>query len=495
MATRIDQILPVVAPTRSVADQPKATSDDGTRFQEQLDRASSVEKPASSSGSQDDLAAEDDDGLGLNTEHDQDGAFEQNEVATPTEGEESIEQIPGEIESVAATDDILLSSAAVLAATPIVAGESNTEVETAVETESVLAVQPETSEENFEENAEAIPFATEVTATDEIAVDEKIVEGEKKTVPAQSVEQNPDADNTNPIGFVETSERTDEVIVSEKLQSSVQASQPSVDAEISGQDAIDLPNQPSTGNGAFQQPPGTEEVKQVEANSESTPETEKTTSNFVNQLDTLSRESTVNNDDVALAPLKKTATAESNTSNEPTLVIDRSSTSTSLDQPRITAEARTETDAAPMVDRSRFVQRVSGAIRSAKDQDGLVQLKLSPPELGTLRVEISVKQGLLTAKLETESVAARAVLLDNLPALRERLAEQEIRIEKFDVDVRDESRQQENASTGDRNSNNSPAGKANARASRRSEDQNNIPTPTNLAPVSSDLSDGLDVMI
>ncbi len=42
----------------------------------------------------------------------------------------------------------------------------------------------------------------------------------------------------------------------------------------------------------------------------------------------------------------------------------------------------------------------------------------------------------MTAKLEAESPAARNILLDSLPQLRERLAQQDIRVEKFDVDVR-----------------------------------------------------------
>jgi flagellar hook-length control protein FliK len=51
-------------------------------------------------------------------------------------------------------------------------------------------------------------------------------------------------------------------------------------------------------------------------------------------------------------------------------------------------------------------------------------------------LELSVKQGALTATIETDNSNARNVLLDNLPALRERLAEQNVRIERFDVDVR-----------------------------------------------------------
>lgn len=90
------------------------------------------------------------------------------------------------------------------------------------------------------------------------------------------------------------------------------------------------------------------------------------------------------------------------------------------------------------VDRARFVQRVANAFRSAHHDDGHIQMKLSPPELGSLRIEIAVRNGVLTANLETETADARKVLIDNLPALRQRLAEQDIRIEKFDVDVRRE---------------------------------------------------------
>lgn len=93
-------------------------------------------------------------------------------------------------------------------------------------------------------------------------------------------------------------------------------------------------------------------------------------------------------------------------------------------------------DLIPTADRGRFVQRVANAFRTAHKNDGHIQLRLSPPELGSLRIEISVRNGVLTANLETETSDARRVVLDNLPALRQRLADQEIRIDRFQVDVR-----------------------------------------------------------
>jgi flagellar hook-length control protein FliK len=100
-----------------------------------------------------------------------------------------------------------------------------------------------------------------------------------------------------------------------------------------------------------------------------------------------------------------------------------------------TADSRGADDGSP-VDRARFVGRVEGAMRAAQQRDGRIHVRLSPPELGSLRIELTIQQGALAARLEAETPAARNLLLDNLPALRERLAQQDIRVERFDVDLR-----------------------------------------------------------
>ena len=97
-----------------------------------------------------------------------------------------------------------------------------------------------------------------------------------------------------------------------------------------------------------------------------------------------------------------------------------------------------EPNSMPTVDRARFVQRVEGAMKAAHQNEGKIQVRLSPPDLGSVKIELAVQNGVLSAKLEAETPAARNLLLDSLPALRERLAQQDIRIEKFDVDVRDQ---------------------------------------------------------
>ena len=91
------------------------------------------------------------------------------------------------------------------------------------------------------------------------------------------------------------------------------------------------------------------------------------------------------------------------------------------------------------VDRVRFVQRVARAFEALGDGNGSVRLRLRPPELGGLRLEVSIRNGMMTAHIETETSAARTLLLDSLPALRERLAQQDIKVDSFEVDLGDRS--------------------------------------------------------
>lgn len=99
------------------------------------------------------------------------------------------------------------------------------------------------------------------------------------------------------------------------------------------------------------------------------------------------------------------------------------------------------------IDPAKFLSRVAKAFSTAKDRGGPVQLRLNPPELGQLRVEVLVQEGVMTAKLEAETASARTALLENLPQLRERLAEQGIRIDRFDVDLMQDQSQQNMANS------------------------------------------------
>jgi len=91
------------------------------------------------------------------------------------------------------------------------------------------------------------------------------------------------------------------------------------------------------------------------------------------------------------------------------------------------------------VDRARFVQRVARAFAAMGGRQGVVRLRLHPPELGSLRLEIQVRGGVMHARVEAENAAVRNLLLDQLPQLRDRLAQQDIKVQQFDVALSDRS--------------------------------------------------------
>lgn len=102
-----------------------------------------------------------------------------------------------------------------------------------------------------------------------------------------------------------------------------------------------------------------------------------------------------------------------------------------------------QAEGAPVqVDAARFLQRVARAFESARERGGEIRLRLSPPELGALTVNVTMQDQGMTARIEVETPEARAALMENLPVLRERLAEQNLRIERFDVDLSQRDSQQ-----------------------------------------------------
>lgn len=88
-------------------------------------------------------------------------------------------------------------------------------------------------------------------------------------------------------------------------------------------------------------------------------------------------------------------------------------------------------------DQTRFIDRVARAVQATGDRGGTIRLRLSPPELGALTLEVKVQNGAVSARVEADTPAARTLLLENLPVLRERLAEQGMRVDQFDVDLTD----------------------------------------------------------
>ena len=132
------------------------------------------------------------------------------------------------------------------------------------------------------------------------------------------------------------------------------------------------------------------------------------------------------------------------------------------------------------------------AFTAAQQRDGEIRLRLSPPELGSLRLEVRIQDGALIARLQTETDAARTAIMDNLPALRDRLSEQGVRIERFDVDLMQRQPGGASDQSGGRQSE-LPAAPISALAPPRRQTETPISSgPTVLASGS---ADGLNVVV
>lgn len=84
-------------------------------------------------------------------------------------------------------------------------------------------------------------------------------------------------------------------------------------------------------------------------------------------------------------------------------------------------------------DRTRFINRVAQAVAAGLRRDGTLRLKLHPPELGVLRLQLRWKTGRVAARLEADNPEACTLLTEALTGLRQRLETQQIRVEKLEV--------------------------------------------------------------
>lgn len=107
--------------------------------------------------------------------------------------------------------------------------------------------------------------------------------------------------------------------------------------------------------------------------------------------------------------------------------------------PVTTAQAppvQTEAPIAPppvKVDTDFVVRQISTAVAEAAQSGRTLRIRLQPPELGVLQIEVYQRDGQVIAKLETQHSSTRQLLLDHLPALQEQLQQLGNRVERIDV--------------------------------------------------------------
>ncbi len=87
------------------------------------------------------------------------------------------------------------------------------------------------------------------------------------------------------------------------------------------------------------------------------------------------------------------------------------------------------------IDRAKLVQRVSKAFNKIGANGGTVRVRLHPPDLGAIKVEVQIEGKSIRATLTAESEAARSAVQEQIPDLRQKLAEQGIRVDRIQVET------------------------------------------------------------
>ncbi len=140
---------------------------------------------------------------------------------------------------------------------------------------------------------------------------------------------------------------------------------------------------------------------------------------------------------------KVTGTSDQPAVEKPAAAQDQSSlgvTSTAGSNPRTEPQttsnhATANTTADPVQRSQELVDRVANTLRTAFDTAGQMRVRLEPPALGRVQVEVSTGSSGLTARLEVQTASARQTLLDNISMLHTAIAQTGASVSRIDVVV------------------------------------------------------------
>lgn len=93
------------------------------------------------------------------------------------------------------------------------------------------------------------------------------------------------------------------------------------------------------------------------------------------------------------------------------------------------------TDTLSAVQRAKLVQRVSRGFQHLGPNGGQIRMRLSPEALGSVQLQLNIRNGELSGTMVTQTDAASEALREQLPQLRKSLETQGIRLEKIDIET------------------------------------------------------------
>ena len=149
--------------------------------------------------------------------------------------------------------------------------------------------------------------------------------------------------------------------------------------------------------------------------------------------------------------LQFTTTTDNLTVSENTTTIDNTTNTTVSDNTTISGNvtAHTQpgqesaqlqrTEGRPEVNPTELADRVSNAVRLSHQNGRQLRIRLHPPELGALQIEVSVRDGVLTARLEVQTPSTRQVILENMSLLRDALSQNGMAVERISVQLAHEN--------------------------------------------------------
>ena len=97
----------------------------------------------------------------------------------------------------------------------------------------------------------------------------------------------------------------------------------------------------------------------------------------------------------------------------------------------------------PAADSAEFLERLSDSVRVADKNHQQLKVRLTPPQLGSMQIEVTRQDGVVTARMEVQSVAAQQLLLDQMSGLKETLQQQGHHVERIEVTIQEPSRSEQ----------------------------------------------------
>jgi flagellar hook-length control protein FliK len=82
-----------------------------------------------------------------------------------------------------------------------------------------------------------------------------------------------------------------------------------------------------------------------------------------------------------------------------------------------------------------LIDRVTNSLRAGFDNGGQLRMRLEPPAIGKVQVEVAAGNSGVTARLEVQSSAARQTLLDNISLLHTAITQTGASVNRIEVVV------------------------------------------------------------